>query len=296
MSSDKLVALQRAQRIELRTRKLVNSSFAGAYHSVFKGRGIAFDTVRPYQAGDDIRDIDWKVTARANEPYIKRYVEERELTVMLVLDGSASCLFGSVSQQKRELAAELCAVIALSAISNNDKVGALIFSDKVEKYIAPRKGRKHVLRLIYDLLEFQAEQSGTDLTLALQATNRLLKQRSIVFLVSDFLVDNTHYAREISALARRHDVIAALVSDPLENAWPEVGLVVAQDAETGQQRWIDTASAAERERFAAQSAERLAERERVFSTAQIDWIELVTGADYLQLLTDFFQRRIRRAR
>ncbi|MBC7870876.1 MAG: DUF58 domain-containing protein, partial [Chitinophagaceae bacterium] len=234
--------LRRIRHIELHTRRLVNNSFAGAYHSVFKGRGIAFDTVRPYQPGDSVRDIDWNVTARNDEAYVKNYAEERELTVMLALDTSASCLFGTVRQPRRDLAAEIGAAIALSAVSNNDKVGLLIFSDQVELFIPPRKGRNHVSRLIRELLAARPSSKGTDLSLGLRTVNRFLKQRAIVFLLSDFLASGQEYAADLLVTGRRHDLIAVVLSDPREISWPNVGLIGLQDAETGAEQWVDTSS------------------------------------------------------
>ena len=286
--------LKRIRRIELFTRRLVNDSFSGAYHSVFKGRGMAFDAVRPYQPGDDVRDIDWNVTARANEVFIKQYAEERELTVMLVLDSSASCLFGTVNQRKRDLAAELGAVLALSAISNNDKVGLLIFSDRVEKFISPRKGRNHVLRLIRDLLAVHPVNKGTDLSLALRTVNRLLKQRAIIFFLSDFLATPQEYVSDLLVTSRKHDLISIIMSDPLENIWPDVGIVGLQDAETDDERWIDTSSPVWRQQF-EQRTERFGQmRDTTLVGAGVDRIDLPADGDYVRSLTLFFRQRARR--
>ena len=212
---------QKIRQIEIHTRKLVNDSFAGEYHSVFKGRGMEFDEVRPYTPGDEIRTIDWNVTARTGEPFVKRYVEERELTVMLVVDASGSENFGSVQRFKRELAAELTAVLAFAATNNNDKVGLMIFSDRIELLIPPRKGRKHVLRLIRELLAFEPKGSGTDIQLALDTLNRVVKRRSILFLVSDFIADPESYRKALAVTNRRHDVIAMDLHDPLEMDIPD---------------------------------------------------------------------------
>lgn len=288
--------LQRIRRIELRTTRLVNTVFAGAYHSVFKGRGVAFDSVRPYLPGDEIRDIDWNVTARAEEAFVKQYAEERELTVMLVLDSSASCLFGTVSRQKRDLAAELGAALALSATSNNDQVGLLIFSDQIEHYAPPRKGRNHVLRLIRDLLAARAIDRGTDLAMALQTTNRLLKQRAIVFVLSDFLAVPQSYSRELQALSRRHDVIAVILSDPLEARWPDVGLVSVMDAETGERTWIDTGSAKWRRSFMKQTERFRQRRDATLVQARTDLIHLPVDGDYVKVLTQFFRQRSKRVK
>jgi uncharacterized protein (DUF58 family) len=282
--------------IELRTRRLVNDVFAGAYHAVFKGRGMAFDTVRAYEPGDDVRDIDWNVTARAGEPFIKRYTEERELTVMLVMDASASSLFGTVNRQKRDLAAEIGAVLAYAAITNNDKVGLLVFSDQVELLIPPRKGRTHVLRLIRDLLAVKPAHTGTDISLALRMVNQSLRRRSIVFLISDFLVDNKAYERDLMVTSYRHDVVALVLSDPLEQEWPEVGMVQLRDAETGQTEWIDTAAPGWQKRFREQTALFRQMRELALTRAQVDRIDMPVNGDYVRALTQFFQRRQQRLR
>ena len=287
--------LRRIRKIELRTRRLVNESFAGAYHSVFKGQGIIFDTVRPYQPGDDVRAIDWKVTARSGEVYIKRYVEERELTVLLVLDTSASCLFGTKNKSKRDLAAEIGAVLAFSAISNNDKVGLLIFSDKIELYIPPRKGRNHVLLLIRDLLAVRPTNRGTDLNMALRTINRVLNQKAIVFFMSDFLENNTTYARELIVTSRKHDLISLILSDPLEETWESVGLVNIEDAETGIHQWIDTTSSKWREGFTEQTQRFRAMRDRTLLKSGVDRIDVPTNGDYVDALMRFFKRRTKRS-
>lgn len=288
--------LRRIRRIELRTRKLVNEALIGAYHSVFKGRGIEFDAVRPYEPGDDVRSIDWKVTARIGEPYIKRYVEERELTVLLVLDASASCLFGTVGQQKRDLAAELGAVLAYTALRNNDKVGLLVFSDQVEHYVSPRKGHNHILRLIRDLTDVQPAQRGTDLALALMTVNRLLKKRAVVFVMSDFLTIGDAYVTELSLTARRHDVMGVVLNDPLEQAWPNVGLVALEDAEVGHIQWVDTASETWRKAFKKQGQRFQQARKAALVGAGIDHFEVPTDGNYVAALSTFFQRRLPRSR
>jgi uncharacterized protein (DUF58 family) len=288
--------LHKIHLIELRTRRLVKDSFAGSYHSVFKGRGIAFDAVRPYQPGDDVRDIDWNVTARAGEAYVKQYIEERELTVMLVLDSSASCLFGTVNRQKRDLAAELGAVLALSAITNNDRVGLLIFSDQMEHFIAPRKGRNHVLRLIRDLLAARPSQRGTDISAALKTVSRLVKRRSIIFFLSDFLAPAQSYTHELLVTSRRHDLIAVVMSDPLEQVWPNAGLVGLRDAETDVVRWVDTASQTWRTQFEQRARQFQQQRDAVLMRAGVDRIALPVDGDYVRSLTGFFRERVRRIR
>jgi len=288
--------IRKIRRIEIRTRRLVNDSFAGEYHAIFKGRGMEFDEVRPYQPGDEVRDIDWNVTARTGDLFVKRFVEERELTVMLVVDASGSGQFGTVNRFKREIAAELAAVLAFSAITNNDKVGLLVFTDRVELFIAPRKGRRHVLRLIRDLLAFEPEGRGTDLKLALNMVNRVLKRSSIVFLISDFLAPPETYRSVLQISNRRHDVIAVNVTDPREEEWPKVGLLALEDAETGQTQWIDTSSRQWRESFTERVNELTTARERVFRKAKVDRINITTDAEYVTPLTKFFERRVRRLR
>jgi uncharacterized protein (DUF58 family) len=288
--------IRKIRRIEIRTRRLVNDSFAGEYHAIFKGRGMEFDEVRPYQAGDEVRTIDWNVTARTGQLFVKRYVEERELTVMLLVDASASGLFGTVNRFKREIAAELAAVLAFSAISNNDKVGLLVFTDQVELFISPRKGRRHVLRLIRDLLAFEPAGHGTNLRLALDTINRVLKRRSIVFLISDFLTPPERYRSILQVSNRRHDVIAVTLSDPREWEWPRVGLVALEDAETGQVQWVDTSSRQWRETFTERVNELQLARQRIFRKAKVDRIDITTDAEYVTPLAVFFEKRARRLR
>jgi uncharacterized protein (DUF58 family) len=305
LSADLMRAIR---RIEIRTRHLVNDDLAGEYQAVFKGRGIEFEEVRPYQPGDDVRAIDWNVTARMGAPYVKRYVEERELTVMIAFDASASGLFGTRERFRRELAAELGAALAFSAISNNDKVGMLAFTDEVELYLPPRKGRRHVLRLIRDLLAFEPRRRGTDIALALDTLNHTLKRRAIIFLISDFLhpPDQTGdegqqgapsaYERTLMVTNRRHDLVALVLSDPREIAWPAGGLVALEDAETGAPLWVDSGHAAWRAAFAQRAAELRALREALLSRAQVDHVDVTLGQDYVEPLLAFFKRRARRWR
>ena len=288
--------LRKIRRIELHTKKLVNESFAGAYHAVFKGRGIAFDSVRPYEPGDNVRDIEWNVTARTGQPFVKRYIEERELTVMLLLDSSASVMFGSVQQRKRDLAAELGATLAFAAISNNDKAGLMVFSDQIELYIPPRKGRNHTLRLIRDLLAAEPAHRGTDISLALQSVTRMLKRRAIIFLISDFLTPPNTYFHNLTLANRKHDVIAVTITDPLEHAWPDAGLVSLRDAETGALTWVDTSSPAWRQQFAQQARAMVTQRDRALARAGVDRIDLAVNSDYVSALRIFFQKRARRLR
>jgi uncharacterized protein (DUF58 family) len=288
--------IKKIRRIEIRTRRLVNTSFAGEYHAIFKGRGMEFDEVRPYRPGDEIRTVDWNVTARMGQLYVKRYIEERELTVMLLVDASASGQFGTVNRFKREIAAELAAVLAFSAISNNDKVGLLIFTDQIELFIAPRKGRRHVLRLIRDLLAFEPMGRQTNLKLGLETLNHMLKRRSIIFLLSDFLSPPDSYRSILQVSNRRHDIIAVTLSDPREYEWPDVGLLALEDAETGQIQWVDTGSRQWRRSFIERVNELRLARERVFRKAKVDRIDITTNSDYVIPLTNFFEQRARRLR
>jgi uncharacterized protein (DUF58 family) len=288
--------IKKIRRIEIRTRRLVNDSFAGDYHSIFKGRGMEFDEVRPYQVGDEIRTIDWNVTARTGEPYVKRYVEERELTVMLLVDASGSESFGSVNRFKRELAAELTAVLSFAATTNNDKVGLVIFTDEIELFIPPRKGRRHILRLIRELLAFEPKSRGTDIKMALDTVNQILKRRSIIFLVSDFLANPESYRRELAVTNRRHDVIAVDLHDPLEENIGDVGLLALEDPETDEIVWVDTGSRAWRTSYQQRVQQLEAHKTRVFTQSSVDRIGIGTDEDYTAPLTSFFKERARRIR
>lgn len=288
--------IKKIRRIEIRTRRLVNANFAGEYHAIFKGRGMEFDEVRPYQRGDEVRTIDWNVTARTGDLFVKRYIEERELTVMLLVDASASGEFGTANRFKRDVAAELAAVLAFSAISNNDKVGLLIFTDQIELFITPRKGRRHVLRLIRELLAFQPSGRRTDLKMGLETLNHMLKRRSIIFLLSDFLSPPESYSKILQVSNRRHDVIAVTLSDPREHQWPKVGMVALEDAETGQVQWVDTDSRQWRESFEERTEELRLARERIFRRAKVDRIDISTDKEYVIPLTNFFEQRARRLR
>lgn len=286
--------IKKIRRIEIRTRRLVNDSFGGEYQSVFKGRGMAFDEVRPYMPGDEIRTIDWNVTARTGEPYVKRFVEERELTVMLVVDMSRSGEFGSIGRFKRELAAELTAVLAFSATTNNDKVGLLIFTDRVELFIPPRKGRRHVLRMVRDLLAFEPEGERTNIKLALDTINRVLKRRGIVFLISDFLDDVTQFDMTLGLTNRRHDLIAIDLHDPMERDIAPVGLIALEDAETGATVWVDTRNRSWRDMFAQRQRNHSDDLRRIFNRARVDRISVQTDKEYVSALTNFFQKRTQR--
>ena len=292
MATDDLIA--RIRRIEITTRKLVDDSFAGEYQSVFKGRGMEFDEVRQYHPGDDVRSIDWNVTARTGEPHVKSYIEERELTVMLVVDVSGSGDFGTRNRFKRELAVELAAVMSFAATNNNDKVGLLLFTDRVESLVPPRKGRSHVLRMVRDLLVFQPKGAGTDITLALNTVHRMLKRRSIVFLVSDFLADPDSYRQAMLVANRRHDVVAFDLSDPLEHEIANVGVIALEDAESGQLRWVDTASRDWQREFNDRVAALEAGKRDVLISAGVDRVNVTTERDYVAEVGAFFKTRLQR--
>lgn len=286
--------LRTIRRIEIRTRRLVNESLAGEYHSVFRGRGMEFSDVREYQMGDDIRTIDWNVTSRMGHPYVKKYVEERELTVALVVDASGSRDFGSVRRMKGEMAAEVSALLAFSAIKNNDRVGLLLFSDVIEKYVPPKKGRMHVLRVIRELIYDAPESRGTDIGAALDYAMRVYRRRSVMFLISDFMARG--YERPLRRAAKRHDLVAVVVGDPREEALPQVGLLEIEDSETAETMVIDTSDPALRRDFTARALARRAERTRLFRSLGIDFIELSTDRPYDVPLVRFFAARARRAR
>jgi uncharacterized protein (DUF58 family) len=286
--------MSQIRRIEIRTRHKVEDLFAGSYQSVFKGRGIEFDEVRPYQSGDDVRSVDWNVTARMGELYVKRFIEERELTVMLMVDVSGSQDFGSVSRFKREAVAEMAALLAFAASRNNDKVGLLLFSDHVEKYLPPRKGRRHILRLVRELLTFQPSGRGTDLKAALEPSIRMLKRRGIVFLLSDFQADPQTYRKALNVAGRRHDLVAIDLRDPMEKNIAPVGLVVLEDAETGELIEVDTADPAWRKAFSARQEAMDSALRQVLNGAKVDRIELATPDDFVNALTRFFHNRMRR--
>ena len=285
---------EKIKRIEITARHLVTDSLAGEYHSVFKGMGMEFDEMRPYSPGDDVRRIDWNVTARMNTPYIRKYQEERELTVFLAVDASGSSDFGTTGQFKRELAAELAAVLSFAATTNNDNVGLLIFTDKPELIVPPRKGKRHVLRMVRDLLVFTPEGRGTSIESALDTINRVVKRRSITFLISDFLVEPESLRRPLAATNRRHDVIALDLHDPMEHQIPDVGLMVLEDAETGELEWVDTSNKAWREAFEARTLDLEQQKRRLLSSLAIDHIQISTDKDYVVELNEFFARRSRR--
>ena len=281
--------LKRVRRIEIKTKGLSKQLFAGEYHSAFKGRGMSFSEVRGYQYGDDVRNIDWNVTARSGEPHVKVFEEERELTVMLLVDISKSSFFGTVKQPKHELITEICAVLAFSATNNNDKVGLLLFSDRVEKFLPPKKGRGHILRIIRELLDTRPEGSGTDIGMALTYFTNMVKKRSICFLVSDYLADG--YEKPLRLAARRHDVVGLHLYDPRERELPPVGLLRATDAESGKTQWIDTDSRQVRERYAGWYNENMDYFNAAFRQSGADTLSVETTEDYVKELLRFFKRR-----
>ena len=283
---------QKVRLLEIKTRHLVTDIFSGEYTSVFKGRGVEFSDVREYQVGDDVRAIDWNVTARRGVPYVKQFVEERELTVILAVDGSASTRFGTQGQLKRERAAEIAAVLGLAAIRNNDRAGALLFAEGVERYVPPRKGKTHVLRLVRDILTFAPPARGTDLVEATEFLMRVLHRRSVIFLLSDFL--DQGYGPALGALAARHDVVALVLADRRDRILPDVGLIEVVEPESGQRRWLDTASRRVREAYAEAAAKATEERGRLLRRAGVDLVEVDTLADYVEPLRRFFERRERR--
>ena len=289
--------LKKLRRIELRTRKIINSTFVGEYKSTFKGQGMEFIDVREYLPGDDVRSIDWKVTARMDKPFVKKFVEERELTVILCVDASGSGYFGTRSQFKLEQAAQVAATIAFSAVTNNDKVGLLFFTDDVERFIPPRKGKQHVMRLIRDILLFQPRRRGTNPTAALEFVMHLLKQKAIVFLISDFLGPGCAPERvriPLGIAARRHDVVAVPITDPAERELPRVGLVDLEDMETGERVTVDTSRPGLRKRYADHMRDMETRRDRLFTQLGIDCIALRTDEDFTPKLHKFFQLRARR--
>jgi len=290
------------RQLEIRTRRMVNDSLAGAYHSVFKGRGMDFDEVREYTPGDEVRTIDWNVTARAGRPFVKKFTEERELTIFLLVDISASGNFGSGLASKRDLAAELASVLAFSAIHNSDKVGLLLYTDLVERYLPPKKGRRHVLRVVRDILYHVPQATGTDTVKALDVANRLLHRRAIVFLISDFETSadptaaRAELRRAMRRTNRRHDLVAVHVEDPREKELPDVGIVALEDAESGEVIELDTASRAVRKRFKELSSERSRRLVSDFRSEGIDTLQLQTDAPYMPALQRFFKTRERRRR
>ena len=287
-------AVKKIHKIQIITTRMANALSAGHYRSVFKGRGLEFGEIREYYAGDDVRFIDWNVTARTGRPHVKRYVEERELTVFFLIDVSSSCHFGTAHCLKNQLAAEICALLAFTALKNNDKIGMMLFTDRLERFLPPRKGSRQALRIIRDALYFQPEGMGTDLSLALEYLNRILKRRTITFILSDFYAPP--FTKLLSVTARRHDVIAVTLNDPAEITLPNVGLLTLQDAETGESTFIDTGNAVVREHYRENNLRRLEERDKLFQSLNIDHIDIRTDVPYLSTLIKFFRQRERKCR
>lgn len=285
---------QKVRRIEITTSRLVRDVFAGQYHSVFKGQGIEFDEVREYQIGDDIRTIDWNVTARTGRPHVKKFIEERELTVMVLVDASLSCRFGCVNALKSQLAAEIAAVLAFSAIRNNDRVGLIIFTDRIEKFIPPRKGLTHVLRVIREVLYFQPAGQGTDIAGGLEYLNRVTTRKTIAFLISDFFEEESDFQKAMTVANKRHDMIAVTLNDPRELQLPRCALMSFEDAETGQMKVVDTSDEALRLQYYQSNLERFKQRQRLFRLMGVDYIDIATDSPYAEALVRFFLKRRKR--
>lgn len=281
--------LKKVRKIEIKTKGLSSHIFSGEYHSTFKGRGMSFSEVREYQYGDDVRNIDWNVTARTGVPHVKIFEEERELTVMLLIDVSGSSFFGTVDQMKNEILTEICAVLAFSAINNNDKVGVLFFSDRVEKFIPPKKGKQHILRIIRELIDFQPEGQGTDLAEALQYFNNVNKKRTICFILSDFMAKG--YEQALRIIARRHDVVGVHLSDPREAELPNVGLVQMHDPEQGSIAWVDTGSRRVREDYKKNFEDTFEYFKTTFRRSGADFVNIRTNESYVNALLKFFKKR-----
>ena len=284
--------LKKVRQIEIKTKGLSNHIFAGEYHTAFKGRGMAFSEVREYQSGDDVRSIDWNVTARYNTPFIKVFEEEREMTVMMLIDVSSSGNFGTNKQFKRELATEIAAVLAFSAIKNNDKVGVIFFTDKVEEFIPPKKGKSHILRIIREVLVFQPNRKGTDITGALEYFNSTIKKRSICFILSDFMTSS--FEKPLRIANKKHDLVGVRIYDRREENLPNIGLIPMQDAETEEMIFVDTSNERVREEFTRKRVEKIKSIKKLFSNTGVDLIDITTGNDYVKPLINFFKARVRR--
>lgn len=282
--------LKKVRQIEIKTRGLSRNIFAGQYHSAFKGRGMAFSEVRDYQYGDDIRDIDWNVTARYNRPYVKVFEEERELTVMLLIDVSGSREFGTVNAMKKDIITEIAATLAVSAIQNNDKIGVIFFSDRIEKFIPPQKGKKHILYVIRELIDFQPQETRTSVSQVLQYLSNAIKKRCTAFIISDF-IDKGDYKDALSIANNKHDIVAIQVYDKRETELPDVGLMMIRDAETGAERWIDTSSANVRSAYTKWWEKRQTNAIESFKKSRVDSVSITTEDDYVKSLSLLFSRR-----
>lgn len=284
--------LKQVKQIEIRTRGIVNDVFSGEYHSVFKGRGMEFSEVREYYFGDDIRNIDWNVTARFGHPYIKIFEEERELTVMLLVDMSGSLMFGSVEKTKQQIAAELSAILAFSALKNNDKVGLILFTDRIEKFVPPRKGKSHSLRIIREVLSFEPQGKATNLRQALEYFNHTIKKKAIVFLISDYI--DGGYDKILRIVGKKHDLIGVVLRDPREKSMLDAGLIKFLDAETGEIRYLDTSDKAVRKSIVDENKRWMEYRRQLFLSSRLDSIDISTSGSYIKPLVDFFKLREKR--
>ena len=295
MSENSNDILRQVRKIEIKTRGLSNEIFAGQYHSAFKGRGMAFSEVREYRIGDDVRDIDWNVTARSRAPHVKVYEEERELTMMLLVDVSGSRLFGSTSKLKKNLITEIAAVLAFSATENNDKVGCIFFSDRVEKFMPPKKGRAHILMIIRELIEFTPQATGTDVGEALHYLTNVLKKRSTAFVLSDFMdcdgVERVRFEDPLKIASGKHDLVGIRIYDRREESLPDVGILELQDAETGEKVWVDTSSASTRKAYADHWTKTNTLIDHALSRARVDNVRIATDEDYVKSLMKLFKRR-----
>ena len=283
--------IKRVRRIEIKTRGLSRNIFAGEYHSAFKGRGMAFSEVREYQFGDDVRNIDWNVTARYNKPFVKIYEEERELTVMLLIDASGSREFGSMDKLKKNVITEISAILAFSAIQNNDKIGVIFFTDKIEKFIPPKKGRSHILRIISELIDFEPEARGTDISGAIRYLTNAIKKRCTAFIISDFIQKETALENALSIANNRHDIVALRIYDERETELPNIGMVKLKDAETGNYSWIDTSDRKAREIYRKWWNELSAQLDNSFQKSRVDYVNISTNHDYVKSLISLFKKR-----
>ena len=284
--------LKKVRKIEIKTKGLSNHIFSGEYHTAFKGKGMAFSEVREYQPGDDVRSIDWNVTARYNSPFVKVFEEEREMTVILLIDVSGSSDFGTQTQLKREVATEIAAVLSFSAINNNDKIGVLFFSDKIEKFIPPKKGKSHILRIIRELITFESESKKTNIEVALKYFNNVIKKRAVCFILSDFM--DTNFDKSLKIARNKHDIIALRIHDQREETLPNVGLIKVEDAESGQTRWMDSSNKQVRKNYNNHYREFEKDLKQTLQSSGVDHIDIKTGKDYIKPLMSFFKNRGKR--
>ena len=284
--------LKKVRKIEIKTKGLSNHIFSGEYHTAFKGKGMAFSEVREYQPGDDVRSIDWNVTARYNSPFVKVFEEEREMTVILLIDVSGSSDFGTQTQLKREVATEIAAVLAFSAINNNDKIGVIFFSDKIEKFIPPKKGKSHILRIIRELITFESESKKTNIEVALKYFNNVIKKRAVCFILSDFM--DTNFDKSLKIARNKHDIVALRIHDEREEIIPNVGLIKVEDSESGQTRWMDTSNKKVRTNYNNNYREFEKELKQTLQSSGVDHIDIKTGKDYIKPLMNFFKNRGKR--